>query len=189
MYATRGDRDRSRHRDRYSGSAATATAHVRVQLVTHARIKPPRVLNASACRARTSRCTTEGSCAASIGRRCTLAHKIAAQPLRCGRAAVSRARQRPHACLPPCRRAGHAAAAHQAAAAIICRRSCQTCGRARGSVDVSFSGGNKVGSRSKRCLPEVNPRCLLAGRHSSRDTLSTLPARRADLRGLSLIHI
>ena len=55
----------------------------------------------------------------------------------------------------------------------------------RGSVDVSFSGGHKVGSRLKRCLPELNPRCVLAGGRSSRDTLSTLPARRADLRGFA----
>ena len=37
-------------------------------------------------------------------------------------------------------------------------------------MDVSFSGGHKVGSRLKRCLPEVNPRCVLAGGLSSRDT-------------------
>ena len=42
---------RSRPRDPHSSGPATATAHVRVQLFTHARIKPPRVLNASACRA------------------------------------------------------------------------------------------------------------------------------------------
>ena len=55
----------------------------------------------------------------------------------------------------------------------------------RGSVDVSFSGGHKVGSRLKRCLPGVNPRCVLVGGRSSRDILSTLPARRADLRGFT----
>ena len=37
----------------------------------------------------------------------------------------------------------------------------------RGSVDVSFSGGHKVGSRLKRCLPGVNPRCVLVGGRSS----------------------
>ena len=52
-------------------------------------------------------------------------------------------------------------------------------------VDVSFSSGHKAGSGSKRCLPEVIARCVTAGGHSPRDTLSTLPARRAGRRGFA----
>ena len=55
----------------------------------------------------------------------------------------------------------------------------------RGSVGVSFSSSHKVGSSSKRCLPEVKIRCVLAGRHSPRTIWSTLPARRVDLRGFT----
>ena len=57
----------------------------------------------------------------------------------------------------------------------------------RGSVDASFSGGQKVGSSLKRCLPEVKIRCVLAGSHSSRDICrSCLPARCVDLRGFTI---
>ena len=52
-------------------------------------------------------------------------------------------------------------------------------------VDVSFSSGHKAGSGSKRCSPEVIARCVAAGGHSPRDTLSTLPARRAGRRGFA----
>ena len=38
-------------RERLSGSGASATAYVRVQLATHAWMKPPSVLNASGRRA------------------------------------------------------------------------------------------------------------------------------------------
>ena len=55
----------------------------------------------------------------------------------------------------------------------------------RGSVGVSFSSSHKVGSSSKRCLPAVKIRCVLAGRHSPRTIWSTLPARRVDLRGFT----
>ena len=65
-------------------------------------------------------------------------------------------------------------------------QSCQNPATERGSVDVSFIGGHKVGYRLKRCLPGVNPRCVLVGGRSSRDILSTLPARRTDLRGFAM---
>ena len=52
----------------------------------------------------------------------------------------------------------------------------------RGSVGVSFSSSHRVGSSSKRCLPEVKVRCVLAGRHRSRAIWSTLSPRRANLR-------
>ena len=42
-----------------------------------------------------------------------------------------------------------------------------------------------MGSSSKRCLPEVKVRCVLAGRHRSRAIWSTLSARRVDLRGFT----
>ena len=132
--------------------------------------------------ANASRWAMEGSCAASIGHRCLPTQKIAAQPLRCDRAAVSRARQRPHGRLPPRRHAGDAVAGHQPAAATICSQRSPNPAIGRGSVGVSFSSSHKVGSRLKRCLPEVKIRCVLAGRHSPRDIWSTLPARRAGRR-------
>ena len=52
-------------------------------------------------------------------------------------------------------------------------------------VDVSFSSGHKAGSGSKRCSLGVIARCVAAGGHSPRDTLSTLPARRAGRRGFA----
>ena len=112
--------------------------------------------------------------------------EIAAQPRRCQAQQRPRPQQRPHRRVAACRRAGHAAAGRQGCAATICSQSCQNPAAERGSVDVSFSGGHKVGSRLKRCSPGVNPRCVLVGGRSSRDILSTLPARRADLRGFTM---
>ena len=184
MYATRGDRGRSRHRNRYNGSAATATAHVRVHLTAHARIKPPSVPNASTCREHEPPDDSK-----SMRRKHRLSMRSGPQDRRSaasvrlsGGLASTAATTRRFATMPTnwprC----------------CCSPSCCSyhlppklpdLWPERGSVDVSFIGGNKVGSRSKRCLPEVNPRCLLAGRHSSRDIFSTLPARRADLRGFA----
>ena len=39
----------------------------------------------------------------------------------------------------------------------------------RGWVDVSFSSGHKVGLRWKRCSPEGEARCVVAGRLTPRD--------------------
>ena len=121
----------------------------------------------------------EGAGAASNCRRCSPAHKIAAQPLRSGRAAVPRARQRTKfmiASVPTSRRR--------------CRCSPSSCSHhlqlkqpnpatEHRRVDVSFSRGLRAGSGSKGCSLGVMTRCVTAGGHSPRDICSTLPARRA----------
>ena len=76
--------------------------------------------------AHTSRCTTHLSHAASTAARDGQDRKVAARPRRCQAQHRPRRRQRPHRRLPACRRAGHVAADHQAAAATICSRGSQT---------------------------------------------------------------
>jgi hypothetical protein len=48
--------------------------------------------------------------------------------------------------------------------------------------NVKVRGGDKEGSSSQGCLPEVIPRCVTAGRRSPPDISLTLSVRRADLR-------
>ena len=47
---------------------------------------------------------------------------------------------------------------------------------------VQVSRGLRAGSSYKGCLPEVIPRCVVAGKRSAPDFSSTSPVRRADLR-------
>ena len=47
---------------------------------------------------------------------------------------------------------------------------------------VKVSRGLRAGSSLQRCLPEVNPRCVAAGRRSPPDISLTLSVCRADLR-------
>ena len=51
----------------------------------------------------------------------------------------------------------------------------------RGGEHGSFVRGHTASSSMKRCSLGMTLRCVLAGRHSARDTCSTLPARGADL--------
>ena len=168
----------------HNGHAATVTAHVHAQLITHVRIEPPSVLNACGSRAHEPPHDT------------TIMHREHWRPRRPRsrnrRAASSmiaskrpRPSQRPQRPLPACRTAGYVAASRQAAAATICSQSSQTLPPStdeRMSADVSFSGSDRVGSRSKRCLPEAIPRWMAASRHSPRDIWSSLSVRRANLR-------
>jgi hypothetical protein len=158
---------------------------VRAQLATHARIEPPSVLNASTCceheplqYRRIMRCKHRPSMQSSPQDR-----RSAASVRPSGGLASTAATTQmfaamptslPRCCCSPCCCSHHLPPKLPKPVAE------------RGSVDVSFSGGHKVGSRLKRCLPEVNPRCVLAGGRSSRDILSTLPARRTDLRGFAM---
>ena len=47
---------------------------------------------------------------------------------------------------------------------------------------VKVSAGLRAGTSSKRCSPEVNPRCVAARRRSAHDFSSTSSVRREDLR-------
>ena len=51
----------------------------------------------------------------------------------------------------------------------------------RGGEHGSFVRGHTASSSMKGCSLGMTLRCVLAGRHSARDTCSTLPARGADL--------
>ena len=169
------------HRAPHSGHVATAAAHVCVHLVTLARIQPPSVQNASSCRKHEP--LPDGRI---IARQQWPSMQSGPQDRRSvasarpsGGLAIMAATTRMIANVPTsCRR---------------CRRppSCCSCHLLpkqpdpaidRGSVGVSFSSSHRVGSSSKRCLPEVKVRCVLAGRHRSRAIWSTLSARRANLR-------
>ena len=181
---TRGVFGLAIHRAPHSGHVATAAAHVRVHLATLARIQPPSVQNASACRKR------EPLGDGRIIRREHWPsmpsnpedHRSAASVRLSGGLASMAATTRTFAttptswrrcCWPPtC--CSHHLQPKEPDPAID-----------RGSVGVSFSSSHKVGSSSKRCLPEVKIRCVLAGRHRSRDIWSTLPARHVDLRGFT----
>ena len=74
-------------------------------------------------------------------------------------------------CIKPPSSCSHHLLAHLRNAQII------RCGE-----HVKVSRGLRAGSSLQRCLPEVNPRCLAAGRRSPPDIASTLSVRRADLR-------
>ena len=178
---TRDDRDRSRQRTRLSGQTATANAHVRVHLTAYVRTKPPSVPNAFASREReplhdttVTRCNHDrpqrprspnrGS-ASSMQSPASPTTTAAATPT-----IASVATSWPPSCWPP------SCCSHDL------QRKQPKPVEERGWVDVSFSSSHGVGSRSMRCLLEVLPRCVVAGRHSPRDFCSSLSVRRAHLR-------
>ena len=181
---TRGVFGLAIHRAPHSGHVATAAAHVRVHLATLARIQPPSVQNASACRKR------EPLGDGRIIRREHWPsmpsnpedHRSAASVRLSGGLASMAATTRIFATTPTSWRrcawpptcCSHHLQPKEPDPAID-----------RGSVGVSFSSSHKVGSSSKRCSPEVKRRCVLAGRHRSRAIWSTLLARHVDLRGFT----
>ena len=184
MYATRGDRGLAIHRAPHSGHAATATAHVRAQLTTHAMLQPSSVLKGSGSRAheppddsKSMRCEP-ASIRPSI-QSSPQDRRSAASVRLSGGLASTAASTRRFAVMPMSR--------------PLCFRPPSCCSHhlppsiaklspEHRRVDVSFSSGHKAGSGSKRCSLGVITRCVAAGGHSPRDTLSTLPARRAGRR-------
>ena len=163
LCATRGDRDRSRHRARLSGHTITATAHVRVHRAVYVRIKPPSVLNACGSRAhdplhdiRITRC--EHGCPRrprSQIRRSASSMRSPASPTTTAATPPTTAsvpKSLPRCCRPPSCCSHHLQLKQRNPVAE------------RGWVDVSFSSSHRVGSRSMRCLLEVIPRCVVAGR-------------------------
>ena len=58
-------------------------------------------------------------------------------------------------------------------------------GVVRGGEHGSFTRGDEASSSMKGCSPCMYLRCVRATSHVARDILSTLPARRADLRGFT----
>ena len=156
--------DRAHH----NGHAANAAAHVRVHLAAHVRIQPPSVQNASGSREHEPLRDTR------------IAHREHGHPQ------PPRSRNRRSASSMPSPATPATAAATTPTSGSVptswprCCRPPRLCSHhlqpklpnpatERGSVDVSFSGGHKVGSRLKRCLPGVNPRCVLVSGCSSRD--------------------
>ena len=133
--------------------------------------------------ARTRHTMMARSHAASMGSRGGPAHKIAARSLRRDRAALSRARQRPHRPAPACRRAYDVAAARQALAATICQPTC----RMLDSYAVvsgehgNFVRGDEAISSMNGCSLCMYRRCVADVRPSAHDMCSTLPARCVDL--------
>ena len=156
-----------------------------MQLAAHVRIKPPSVPNASACRAH--ELLADGR-----SRRREQLPPMQSSPQDRRSAASERPSGGP---------ASTAATKFMIASVPTSRRRCR-CSPSSCShhlqlkqpnlalehrrVDVSFSRGLRAGSGSKICLPEVIARCVTAGGHSPRDTLSTLPARRAGRRRFAM---
>ena len=165
---TRGVFGLAIHRAPHSVHVATAAAHVRVHLATLARIQPSSVLNASSCRKHEP--LPDGRI---IARQQWPSMQSGPQDRRSvasarpsGGLAIMAATTRMIANVPTscrrCRRPPSCCSCH-----LLLKHPNPVIERRR--VDVSFSRCHKVGSRLKRCLPEVKIRCVLAGRHRSRD--------------------
>ena len=108
-----------------SAAAPLPLPHMYVRISARTRGWHPPAYHALQAVARTRHTMMARSHAASMGSRGGPAHKIAARSLRRDRAALSRARQRPHRPAPVCRRAYNVAAARQALAATICHPTCR----------------------------------------------------------------
>ena len=128
--------------------------------------------------ARTRHTMMARSRAASIGSRGGPAHKIAARSLRRDRAALSRARQRPHRPAPACRRAYNVAAARQALAATICQPTCRMLDSYTVVSMATFVRGDEAISSMNGCSLCMYRRCVADVRPIAHDMCSTLPARR-----------